>query len=119
MAKMDAHPAHPLSTLSIDETNKARDVIVNAHPNTVIDFRWISLQEPAKAELVPFLDLEHAGKLQPDTPRPPRLARLHYDIIDGSKVPKYCESIVDVAKGEQISHQVVDGEFHACLTMYV
>ena len=56
--------AHPLTILSPDETNLARDLVRAAHPaNTVIDFREIYLQEPPKAQLLEFLALEHAGRL--------------------------------------------------------
>lgn len=66
--------SHPLAILSEAETNLARDVVKAAHPKTVIDFREIYLQEPPKKQLLDFLAIEHAGRLSPTTPRPPRLA---------------------------------------------
>jgi primary-amine oxidase len=110
-------PRHPLSSLSIDETNIARDVVISCHPDTAIGFRMISLQEPAKAELIHFLELEHSGYLSPKTRRPRRLARVHYDVVDKSKVPKYMESIVDVEAKERVSYEVISSDVHACLTV--
>lgn len=108
---------HPLSGLSVEETNIAREVVLASLPNTVVDFRTTSLQEPAKADLTKFLDLEHAGKLTADSPRPPRLARVHYDAIDGSKIPKYMESVIDVEKKERVEHELVSTESHPSLTV--
>lgn len=43
-------------------------------PNAAIVFRVITLWEPPKAEMMPFLEMEHAGQ---ETPKPPaRLARV-------------------------------------------
>lgn len=109
---------HPLSALSIEETNQAREVVLALHPNTVLDFRTIYLLEPPKAEVVPFLELEHAGKLTPSTPRPPRLADVRYDVIGGSRMPEYNESVVDLQSLKRVSHQIVGTEYHASLSMY-
>jgi len=110
-------PRHPLASLSQEETNIARDVVLAEQGGAVVDFRTIALQEPVKAELVRFLDLEHAGKLTTDSPRPQRLARVHYDAIDSSKVPKYLETIVDVNSKKVVSHEIISSDVHACLTM--
>lgn len=37
-------------------------LLKNAYPNDKIIFRVVTLLEPAKAEMVPFLEAEHAGK---------------------------------------------------------
>lgn len=116
---MASHPPHPLNPLTIEETNLARSIVLTYHPDTLIDFRIISLQEPAKALLVPYLDLEHAGKLTVSSPRPPRLAKAHYDVIDGTKVPKYFEAIVDLRKKERVKVEEVPEGLHASLTVYV
>lgn len=110
---------HPLSDLSVEESNLARDVVLKLHPGTVIDFRAIYLLEPNKEDVVQFLNIEHAGKLTPDTPRPPRLAQVKYDVIGGSEPTRYHESIIDVVKVERVRHTVVDQEYHASLSMYV
>ncbi|KAK3674803.1 hypothetical protein LTR78_005147 [Recurvomyces mirabilis] len=109
---------HPLAQLTLDETNEARDVIVKLHSDAVVSFRIISLQEPAKADLVPLLELEHAGKLRSDSPRPPRLAKVHYDVIGGSKKPVYCEAVVNIEACKRISHETLPDDVHACLTTH-
>lgn len=120
---------HPLSALTADEVRQARDVILKLHPSSVIDFRVIYLLEPPKADVVRFLDAEHAGTLTADTPRPPRLAQLNYDVIGGSNgdaaaaaaaVPtQYHESVVDLGAGKRVSNELIDTKYHASLGMYV
>lgn len=114
---MDSNP-HPLSALSIDETNLARDVILSYHPEELLYFRQILLLEPPKNEIVPFLELEHSGKLCPDTQRPQRLAKIQHDVISkGSRVPQYQESIVDLRRKQRVRHEVIAKEKRAALTM--
>jgi primary-amine oxidase len=108
---------HPLAILSEAETNLARDVVKAAHPNTVIDFREIFLQEPPKTQLVEFLALEHAGRLSPTTPRPPRLALCQYDVIGADRIPQFHESVVDVVSRTRVKHTVVGKQHHASLTL--
>ena len=110
---------HPLSDLSILEINRAREAIISLHEGCVLDFRTIYLLEPPKLDVLPFLELEHAGKVTADTPRPARLAQAKYDVIGGSKVPEYHESVIDVQSGTRIKHEIISSEHHASLTMYV
>lgn len=110
---------HPLAQLSELETTIARDVILNSHPDKAIFFREIYLQEPAKAELVPYLELEHSGKLTSTSPRPQRLAKCQYDVVGGDRVPEYHESVVDVERKERVDHVVIGKEHQASLTLYV
>ena len=109
---------HPLCALTVDETDVARDVIINSHPGASIYFRIISLLEPVKAELTNYLEAEHSGGLSNSTARPARLAEVKYDAIEeGSKVPVYMESWVDIGKKETIKTDIIDTEFHASLTL--
>ncbi len=107
-----------MNALSVEETDTARDVLLNAHPGASIYFRIISLLAPPKAELTKFLEAEHAGKVSSSTPRPPRVAEVKYDAIEaGSKNPVYMESWVDIGKKERVKHNVISTEFHASLTL--
>lgn len=108
---------HPLSALSADEVRQARDLILKLHPATVVDFRVIYLLESPKAEVVPFLDAEHSGKLTASTPRPHRLAQAKYDVIGGDAPTQYHESVVDLTAGKRTSHEVIDSKYHASLAM--
>ncbi len=108
---------HPLFPLSIEESHRVRDIVLGSHKSSIIDFRSISLQEPPKAELQPFLELENSGKLQRSTPRPSRLARANYDVIGRDKIARYYESVIDVRNGTLIKQDVVEQPAHAALTL--
>lgn len=99
---------HPLDQLRPYEVDAAREVIIRNRPGAVFQFRTIGLQEPAKSELKPFLAVEHSGNLTPTTPRPPRLAEVHYDIIRNDKSHDYTESIVDVNSRKELRSRTLD-----------
>lgn len=99
--------SHPLAQLSEAEFLKARDIVVKLHGSAEsIFFRAIHLQEPTRAELVPFLELEHAGQLTDETKRPPRLALVEHDVI-GTDHHEYTRSVVNLGTGEVISTDAV------------
>jgi primary-amine oxidase len=110
---------HPLSDLSTEESNLARDAVLRLHPGTVIDFRTIYLQEPNKEDVLRFLEVEHAGKVTTTTPRPARLAQVKYDVIGGSEPTQYHESSINLVTAERIKHTIVGQEHQANLSMYV
>lgn len=114
---MAARIPHPLSGLSIAEVNQARDVVLSLHPGSVIDFRAIYLYEPMKSEVLQFLDLEHSGLITEDTPRPARLAQARYDVIGGSKVPSYQESIINLRTSQRVKHEIVGSQHQPGLTV--
>ena len=97
---------HPLDQLSADEVNVARQTILDARKAAII-FRNTFTAEPAKAELVKFLNAEHAGTLSLDTPRPARQARVQYDVVSKDRSHEYMESIIDVTAGKEVEHRRV------------
>ena len=117
---------HPLAPLSDPEFRSARDVVLaahGAHPSALL-FRTVQLEEPPKAELIPYLVAEHAGELSGATPRPPRRARVQYDVItareDGSSsVYKYTQSVVDLKTGKELSREVAPDGCHSSFVSYV
>ncbi|KAI8229143.1 Copper amine oxidase 1 [Colletotrichum sp. SAR 10_86] len=109
---------HPLSALSLEETNKARDIVLAAHPGSVLDFRQNYLWEPPKAEVLKFLDLEHSGRLTASSPRPARCAQVFYDVIGGATKAQYFESIVDLGLGKIVDQKLIGSEHQASLTIY-
>lgn len=109
---------HPLQNLSVEETRIARDVVLSLHPGVVVDFREIYLQEPAKDAMKAFLALEHSARLSPTSPRPSRLAKCQYDVVDSDRIPAYHESVVDVISRKRVKHEVVAKEFQASLTLW-
>ncbi|KAF8861000.1 hypothetical protein BDZ45DRAFT_619172 [Acephala macrosclerotiorum] len=59
-------PQHPLGPLTATEIKESARLIKGLWPsNTDLQFKVITLQEPSKAELVPFLAAEHGGQLTP------------------------------------------------------
>lgn len=106
---------HPLDQLSADEVSIARQAILDARKAAIL-FRNTFTVEPAKAELVKFLNAEHAGTLSSDTPRPPRQARVQYDVVSDDRSHEYMESIVDVASGKEVEHRRVPPSSQQSLT---
>jgi primary-amine oxidase len=108
---------HPLDHLSVTESDAARQIVLDARGSDVaIHFRSIALEEPLKKDLTKFLDLEHAGKLTAETPRPARLAKIQYDVVRGDKNHEYTESWVDVILEKETRHRVIEKVHQAALT---
>jgi primary-amine oxidase len=110
---------HPLARLKSEDIEIARQVITKVRAGYLVLFRDIFTEEPAKAELVPFLEAEHSGTLTADTPRPPRLARVQYDTISDHREHAYTESVVDVNSREEVLHRVVEKDAEPPLTLLV
>jgi len=108
---------HPLDQLSSHEIDTAREAIFRARGKCLILFRDIFAQEPAKAELVPFLEAEHSGALTSSTPHPPRQARVQYDVVHDDKSHDYMESVIDIITGREVLHRVVDKKHQCALTL--
>jgi primary-amine oxidase len=111
---------HPFKILSIEETRLARDVVLSLHPDVVVDFREIFLNEPNKELMKRYLEAEHAAQPGQSThsKRPPRLAKCMYDVIGSDKVPEYHESLIDVETRKRARHEVVGKEHQASLTLW-
>jgi Cu2+-containing amine oxidase len=61
---------HPLGPLTAAEISESARLTKGLWPsNTNIQFKSITLQEPKKAELVPFLAAEHSGQRTPTIDR--------------------------------------------------
>lgn len=112
---------HPFKTLSLEETRVARDTVLSLHKDVVVDFREIFLQEPEKALMKEYLESEHAARpgQSPSSKRPPRLAKVMYDVIGSDRIPEYNESIIDVEQQKRVRHEVVGKEKgQASLTLW-
>ncbi|KZF20619.1 copper amine oxidase [Xylona heveae TC161] len=108
---------HPLDALTVNEIKRASDIVLNARGNALIEFRSISLEEPPKAQLQPFFELEAQGKLTYQTPRPARQASIKYDVVCEDRSRDYMESLVDVNTGKETKHRVVDKRHQPSLTL--
>ena len=57
---------HPLCPLTASEIKKSAELVRSIFPTRPeIQFKAITLEEPEKAVLAPYLDAEHAGKRGP------------------------------------------------------
>lgn len=111
---------HPLQQLSVEETQRAKDILISEHDkNEVLVVREIWLQEPPKAELFKFLELEHSGNLTQSSPRPARSAVCQYDVVGSDKIPYFHEAVIDLGEGARVKHEVIAKEQHAPLKLSV
>lgn len=110
---------HPLARLTSPEIDIARQVVIKARSGHLLLFRDIFTEEPAKAELVPFLEAEHSGQLTEEISRPPRLARVQYDKIGDDGSHAYTESVIDVTARHEVLHRVVEKDVQPPLTLLV
>lgn len=61
---------HPLAPLSAEELTSAATILRSAWPaNTDLHFKVVTLEEPPKAQAVPYLDAEHSNKPLPSIGR--------------------------------------------------
>lgn len=68
--KTTAAAQHPLGPLTAAEIKESTRLIKASWPsNTNLQFKVITLREPTKSELVPFLTAEHAGQSTPTIDR--------------------------------------------------
>lgn len=65
VAPAKQNPVHPLCPITAAEINQSADLIRSLYPaKTDFLFKAITLEEPEKAQLVPYLDAEHSrGRL--------------------------------------------------------
>ena len=61
---------HPLAPISADEIQNAVSIIKSQWPaDTKFQFKSVTLQEPAKAEIVPYIEAEFHGHDLPNIDR--------------------------------------------------
>ncbi|GAB7346684.1 hypothetical protein MBLNU459_g1806t2 [Dothideomycetes sp. NU459] len=83
---------HPFAPLSRDEIRTASDLIQSQWPqNSDLQFKAVTLEEPAKAEAVPFLDAQRSGQKVPSIDR---RAFVNYYI---RKTSKFHEAVVNLS----------------------
>jgi len=62
--------AHPLAPLSASELQRAAAIVKASWPaHTDLHFKVVTLQEPPKAEVLPYLEAEHNGQPVPTISR--------------------------------------------------
>ena len=107
---------HPLAQLTAQEFAKARDIVVQAHKGSEpLYFRATQLEEPPREDLIPFLEAEHDGSLSEITPRPPRCARVEYDLLKDKK-HDHAHAVVDLDAEKVVSTSTKEGEAYPFFT---
>ncbi|GES63435.1 copper amine oxidase [Aspergillus terreus] len=107
--------AHPFDPLSPTEIAKSADIVrAHFHGQSPV-FRVITLKEPPKQEMIPFLEKEHLG--QSPTP-PPRTAHVQVILRTDNGTSELIELLVDLqhhtgVKKEHLpgKHSYIDPEY--------
>ena len=90
---------HPLDPLSPAEITSATAILRSVYPaDSPIHFKAVTLDEPAKHLVLPYLDAEHKGLALPIVPR---TAYILYVMVNTHKA---FEAIVDFASGKLVSN---------------
>ena len=64
------HIAHPLCPLTASEISTTAHLVRSVWPaNIDLRFKVITLDEPAKKSMIPYLEAEHSGASLPEIPR--------------------------------------------------
>ncbi|KAJ5280673.1 hypothetical protein N7478_006045 [Penicillium angulare] len=115
-------PSHPFDPLTPREIAKAADIVRNGFPGVTPSFRVVTLKEPAKVEMVPFLK----NKTNNTYKRPERIARVQVSILVDEE-NKFVELWVNldhsvILKNEHLvgKHPYIDSDYmqaveNACL----
>ncbi|KAL9634222.1 MAG: hypothetical protein Q9164_004221 [Protoblastenia rupestris] len=99
---------HPLCPLTASEIKKSAELVRSIFPaRPEIQFKAITLEEPEKAVLAPYLDAEHAGKR---VPRIERKAFVSYYIRNTDKLH---EAIINLSRHNVESNVRLGPEHHA------
>ncbi|KIW34028.1 uncharacterized protein PV07_00830 [Cladophialophora immunda] len=95
---------HPLDPLRPEEISRASQILRQSQPNEHIVFRVITLQEPAKSVLLPYLEAEHLHQPLPQRPR--REAMVQF--FSGSSENFY-QVIIDLDRASIVSGKDLRG----------
>lgn len=91
-----------------DITIQAAQIAHKALPGKSPNFRVITLQEPRKRDMIPFLEKEHVGQSQ--IPRPARKARVQVTIRGDSGAIEMIELLVDLHSASVIKKEHLAGK---------
>lgn len=104
-----AVPTHPLGPLTAAEITASTDFVRKSWPaETLFQFKVVTLKEPAKAELVPYLTAERAGT----TPLPV-IARRVFLAYYIRNTDKFHEAVVNLSEGKLESNIRLGPDKHA------
>lgn len=123
MAKMAATTTriHPLKALTPEEMKHAAAVLTtiqkgnSGDASAMVRFQHITLNEPPKALLMPYLDAENAGVQASDRPWVPRCAKITWSQVDKRQD---CETIISLDNEVEVAHIDTKGAQHNGLDRY-
>ncbi|KAH6662112.1 amine oxidase [Halenospora varia] len=104
---------HPLDPLSPQEISLASKLLKDAYPKNKIIFRAITLAEPAKALLLPYLELERKSSSKDGrlncihNPPPPRIAFIQFYLDHASK---FQQAEVDLDTQKLFGQKALEGK---------
>ncbi|KAI9739724.1 MAG: hypothetical protein M1834_006443 [Cirrosporium novae-zelandiae] len=92
---------HPLSPITSSEIISAGELLrAQWPPQTDLHFKTITLQEPAKKELMPYLEAEHDGRKLPSIDRKAFSNYYIRNTLENGDVPnKFHEAIINLTTG--------------------
>ncbi|KAK2593087.1 hypothetical protein QQS21_009217 [Conoideocrella luteorostrata] len=96
---------HPFDPLTPNEITKAADIVKALFTHNVPNFRYITLQEPPKQDMMAYLENHGAERL-----RPARAARIQVIVPETDKTTALQELLVDLDKGSVIKRIPLKGK---------
>jgi len=113
---------HPLKGLTADEIKRAGDILVKIQKtkledaDRVVRFQHITLSEPPKALLLPYLDAENSLVKLSERPWVPRCAKITWSHV---RERQDCETIVSLDTESEVAHLDATVTQHNGLDRYV
>ncbi|KAF2108826.1 amine oxidase [Lophiotrema nucula] len=95
---------HPLDPLTPSEITSAAAIVRNYFPGASLIFRAITLSEPPKKELIPYLQAERLGEHLPSPP--PRVAQIQFYLENATQ---YRKARVDLGSRQLYDLKNLDG----------
>ncbi|KAJ5560173.1 hypothetical protein N7513_002572 [Penicillium frequentans] len=102
--RLNPHPFASITALEIESAVEITLPLATARHNVNHDqiaFKSISLIEPPKSDMIPYLELEHAGEPPASRPKLPRRVELLYYIKNTTKIH---EEIVSLDDKSELAH---------------
>ncbi|KAI4134427.1 MAG: hypothetical protein LQ347_001528 [Umbilicaria vellea] len=100
--------SHPLSPLTAAEITRSAYLIKGLYPpKTNLQFKAITLEEPEKAQLVPYLEAEHHGR------RVPKIDRKAFVCYYIRNTDKFHEAVINLTHSEVENHVRLGPNIHS------
>ncbi|GME23646.1 Copper amine oxidase [Neofusicoccum parvum] len=99
---------HPFDPLTPEEIRLASTILRNELVGNEIVFRVVTLREPPKKEMIPFLDSEHSAS-GPTTP-PARVAKIQAYVGHPGTKKNFTEFMVDLGRMSILSREELVGK---------